>query len=510
MKRFLSLTLMLAAATANAAAQAGAPAANTPAAAQVAVVEDCGCEAMPLPEVLAVVNGVKLTPRDLSQQVRDRVEELQRQVVEARRVELDLQINSILLEAEAKRRGVTTTKVLEDEVVAKTTAPTEADALAFYNQNRERIEAQAGSAVELKDVKENILAHLRAERQQELAGKLSDRLRAAANVKVLVKEVTPPKTEADRARVFATVNGTKITSADIETSLMALIYGVQEEVYRLRQRELDLKVNDTLLAHEAQKKQLTMRALLDAEVDSKVTAATDAQALEFYNQNKDRIEGDFAKTKDQIVRYLAEVEGRKLLVALAERLRKDAGVQTFLAAPVSPIFQIATDDQPSKGGVKAAVTIVEFTDFQCPSCAQVQPVLDRLVSEYGGRVRLVARDYPLPQHAEAFKAAEAAEAAREQGKYWEYTAKLFGNQSALGVDNLKRFATEVGLNRAKFDAALDGSKFNAAVRRDLFDGQKVGVNGTPSLFINGRRVSDRSYDGLKAAIDAALNTSEGK
>ena len=508
MKRFLYLSLMLAAAAANAAAQAGTPAANTPAPA--AAVEDCGCESAPLPEVLAVVNGVKLTPKDLGQQTRERVAELQRQVIDARRAELDLQINSILLEAEAKRRGVTTTKVLEDEVIAKAPETTEAEALAFFNQNKARIEAQAGGPVEFKLVRENIAALLRAERRQQLAAKLSERLRAAADVKVLVKEATPPAGEAGRARVVATVNGRNITSADIEDSLRALVYGVQEEVYRLRQRELDLKINDTLLAHEAQKKQVTTRALLEAEVGSKAAAVTEAQALEFYNQNKDRIEGDFAKTKEQIIRYLAEAEGRGLMVAFAERLRKEAGVQTFLAAPVSPVFQVATDDQPAKGDAKAAVTIVEFTDFQCPSCAQVQPVLDRLVKEYGGRVRLVARDYPLPQHAEAFKAAEAAEAAREQGKYWEYTAKLFGNQSALGVESLKRYATELGLDRAKFDAALDGARFTAQVRRDLLDGQRVGVNGTPSLFINGRRVSDRSYAGLKAAIEAALNTSEGK
>ena len=505
MKRFIYLSLILAAAAANAAAQTGAPAVNTPAA-----VEDCGCESAPLPEVLAVAGGVRLTPKDLGPQTRERVAELQRQVIDARRAELDLQINSILLEAEARRRGVTTVKVLEDEVVAKAPETTEAEALAFFNQNKARIEAQAGGPVEFKAIKGNIAAHVRAERRQQLAAKLSERLRAGSDVKLLVKEATPPATPADRARVFATVGGRNITSGDIEDSLRALVYGVQEEVYRARQRELDLKINDTLLTHAAQKRQVTTRALLEAEVDSKVEPVTEAQALEFYNQNKERIEGDFAKTKEQIVRHLAEAEGRRLLVAFAERLRKEAGVQTFLAAPVSPVFQIATDDQPAKGGEKAAVTIVEFTDFQCPSCAQVQPVLDRLVAEYGGRVRLVARDYPLPQHAEAFKAAEAAEAAREQGKYWEYAAKLFGNQSALGVESLKRYATELGLDRAKFDAALDGAKFTAQVRRDLLEGQRVGVNGTPSLFINGRRVTDRSYAGLKAAVEAALNTSEGK
>ncbi len=112
------------------------------------------------------------------------------------------------------------------------------------------------------------------------------------------------------------------------------------------------------------------------------------------------------------------------------------------------------------------------------------------------------RDYPLTQHENAFKAAEAAEAAREQGKYWEYTAKLFANQSALGVDQLKQYATQVGLDRAKFDAALDSGKFKAQVERDILDGNKLNVRGTPSLFVNGRPVSDISYEGLKRAIDA--------
>jgi protein-disulfide isomerase len=534
MKRFFCLSLLLAAATATAAAQTGArPAAASKAAGGTAPArvsepkggpampaktsedaapkeEDCGCENAPLPAVLAVVNGVKITPQDLSQQTRARVAELQRQVVEARKGEVDLQVNSLLLEAEAKRRGVTTTKVIEDEVIAKAPETTDAEALAFFNQNKARIEAQAGGAVEFKQVKENVAALLRAERRQALAGKLSERLRAAADVKILVREATAPADTAERARLLATVNGQRITSGDVEDSLRALIYGVQEEVYRLRQRDLELKVNDLLLAQEAQKRQVTTRALLESEVDSKVAPVTEAQAQEFYNLNKERIDGEFAQLKPQIVRHMQDAEERRLLAGFAERLRKAAAVQTNLAAPESPVFDIATDDQPAKGGADARVTIVEFADFQCPSCAQLQPVLDRLVGEYGGRVRLVARDYPLPQHADAFRAAEAAEAARQQGKYWEYAAKLFGNQSALGADSLKRYATELGLDRARFDAALDGAKYSEQVRRDMVDGHKVGVNGTPSLYINGRRVSDRTYAGLKAAIETALGTAEGK
>jgi protein-disulfide isomerase len=157
-----------------------------------------------------------------------------------------------------------------------------------------------------------------------------------------------------------------------------------------------------------------------------------------------------------------------------------------------------------KGTANALVTIVEFTDFQCPSCAQQFPILDQIVSEFGDRVRLVVRDFPLSQHANARKAAEAAEAAREQGKYWEYAGVLFRNQSALGIDKLRQYASELGLDRARFDASLNSGKFAEKVQRDVVDGRKLGINGTPTFYINGKRVSDNSYESLKSAIESAL------
>ena len=494
-----ALAAPAAAQTATTATGTTAAQATTPAQSRPDPSRDCGCETG-IPEVLATVGDVRVTQTDISPEVRKRVAGLQLQVVEARRRELDLQINTALLEAEAKRRGVPATKLLADEVVAKTQEPTEADAQKFYDENRARIQA------EFKDIKADILNYLRDQRQRDVAAKLSDTLRAAAQIKKNVTEATPPATEADRARVFATVNGKNITSGDIEDNLRPLIFSVQEEVYKLRRQEVELKVNDLLLNQEAQRRKLTTNALLDAEVASKVPAVTDADAQKFYDENKARIDGEFAQLKEQIVQYLREVETRKATVALAERLRAAAQVQTFLAPPAPPVYRIATDDQPTKGGEKALVTLVEFTDFQCPSCAKTQPALERITAEYGDRVRLVVRDYPLTQHKDAQKAAEAAEAAREQGKYWEYAALLFQNQSALQTDKLKEYATRVGLDRAKFDAALDSGKFSESVHRDLHDGDRVGVMGTPTVFLNGRRVADTSYEGLKAAVESALNS----
>ncbi|HEU4509698.1 MAG TPA: thioredoxin domain-containing protein [Pyrinomonadaceae bacterium] len=465
-----------------------------------AQVADCGCEDKPLPEILGVVNGVKITKNDLNPETRSRVEELQREVIEARARELDIQIDSILLESEAKKRGVTPSQVIKDDVIAKVQTPTEAEAQAFYEKNKAQLKG------EFKDAKDNIIEYLRYQRQQEEAGKLAQRLRAAAQVKVIAKATAPPATSADRARVLATVNTKQITAGDIEDSLRPLIFNVQQEVYTLRKQDLELKINDTLLSQEAQKKGITTRALLEAEVNAKLTRVTEAQAQAFYNENKDRISGDFTQTKAQIIQYLEEGKEREATLAFAEQLRRASKIEINITAPESPAFSIATDDQPVKGNPKAVVTIVEFTDFECPSCARQHPVLERIVSEFGDRLRLVVRDFPLSQHANARKAAEAAEAAREQGKYWEYAALLFRNQSALGVDKLKQYATELGLDRAKFDASLDSGKFAEKIQRDLVDGRKLGINGTPTLYINGKRVSDNSYESLKSAIEAVLKT----
>ncbi|MBC7931337.1 MAG: thioredoxin domain-containing protein [Rubrivivax sp.] len=468
--------------------------------------EDCGCEDKPLPEVLASVAGVKITAADLSPQTQQQVRAYQRQVTETRKNVLNLQINSILLDAEAKKRGVSGTKLLEDEIVAKTIEPKEADAQAYFNQNRAAIEKEAGGPVEFAPLKDRIIAFLRGQRQEEREKQFAASLRVGADVKILTQAVTPPATPADRARVLATVNGKNITSGDIEDNLLSLISQVQEQVYILRKSDVDQKINDILLTQEAQKRGVTARALFEAEVNTKVPVVTEAQALDFYNKNKERIGGEFPQLKYQIIEFLQGQEAQKVEGGFVSRLRNAASVQTFLTPPAPPVFQIATDDQPAKGKLDAAVTVIEFTDYQCPTCAQAQPIFERLVTEYGDRVKFVVRDFPLPMHADAQKAAEAAEAAREQGKYWDFTAILFRNQSKLAPAMLKQYAGVLGIDRAKFDAALDSGKFADKVQRDILDGQKVGVNSTPSFFVNGVRVGDMSYEALKAAIDAALKS----
>ena len=285
----------------------------------------------PLPEVLAVVNGVKITAKDLDVATNSRIEALKREVVEARARELDLQINTILLEAEAKKRGVDVKKILEEEVIAKVKAPTDADARKFFNEQSPQ---GSDKSAEFEQVKERILAHLLVQRRQELAKQFADRLRNTAEVTMLVETATPPATPVDRTRVFAVVNGKQITSGDIEDKLQPLISSVQAQIYELRRRDLTRKVNDVLLAQEAQKRHVTTRALLDAEVAAKAPEITEAQAQKFYDENKAKMNGGaFADVKSQIIAYLQRTEMHKLRQTFASSLQKNAAIQDFLGAP---------------------------------------------------------------------------------------------------------------------------------------------------------------------------------
>jgi protein-disulfide isomerase len=501
MKRVLTLFMIAACVCANIYAQIPAPQTQnqTPAKKD----EDCGCE-VKLPEGrAAIVNGVKVTIQEIDEPIKNKVQELQEQIIESRKQEVDTLINARLLDIEAKKRGVSAEKILQTDVQSKVVEPTDADAQRFYDQNRAQLQG------EFSEIKPQILAYLRAERMRVHAKRLADQLRATAQIKILAT-ATPPEKEADRARVLATLNGEPITSGDVEDALAPYIFTVQEQVYELRKQSLDGRVNDILLDQEAKKRSTTAQDLYRQEVGAKTKPPTDADAEKFYNENKEKLKGTYDELKVQILQYLQSKAYEKAENEFATALRKTATMETYLRPPEPPVVKIAIDDQPMKGNPNAPVTIVEFTDYQCPSCGRTQPILEEVIKEYGDKVRLVARDFPLDMHQNAEKAAEAAEAAREQGKYWEYTAVLFKNQEALEVPKLKTYATQIGLDRAKFDQALDSGKFYDKVQRDLREGEKLGVGATPTIFVNGKRLRDKTPESLKAAIDAALKATASK
>jgi protein-disulfide isomerase len=168
--------------------------------------------------------------------------------------------------------------------------------------------------------------------------------------------------------------------------------------------------------------------------------------------------------------------------------------------------EIATAGHPARGPAAAPVTIVEFSDFECPFCGGLFPTLNAIQKNYGDRVRIVYRQFPLRNmHPRAEKAAEAALCAHAQGHFWEMHDSLFAHQEDLGVDALKARAAEMKLNTATFNACLDSGKEATAINADIADGAKAGVTGTPTLFINGRKVvGNQPYPAIQAIIDNEL------
>ena len=177
------------------------------------------------------------------------------------------------------------------------------------------------------------------------------------------------------------------------------------------------------------------------------------------------------------------------------------------AAPEAPPSKvdIKIGDAPVKGPASAKVTVVEFSDFQCPFCGRVNPTLKEIEDQYKGKIKIAFRNLPLPFHDKAHLAAEAALAANEQGKFWAMHDKLFANQQALDRPSLEKYAQEIGLNMNRFTAALDSGKFKDKVDSDAKEGAAVGATGTPTFFINGTRlVGAQPADKFKELIDAEL------
>ncbi len=169
------------------------------------------------------------------------------------------------------------------------------------------------------------------------------------------------------------------------------------------------------------------------------------------------------------------------------------------------VYKALIEDAPVKGPKNAKVTIVEFSDFQCPFCGRVEPTITKVLETYPHDVRVAFKQLPLPFHDKAHVAAEAALAAKAQGKFWEMHDKLFGNQQALDRASLEKYAGEIGLNVNQFKSELDSGKWKQKVDTELAEGNKIGARGTPSFFINGKPfVGAQPFESFKAKIDAEL------
>ena len=304
--------------------------------------------------------------------------------------------------------------------------------------------------------------------------------------------------------LWAYEDGTVAVIGDREVSRDELL-AVAETALEEREMEfLRCQAEATRGRHEvleASLRQLVQRWLLDLEAARTGTTAAAVQAdvvaaaapvadrdiEQFYQRNQSRIGRPLAEVAVQIREFLE----RQAVVSAREEFFAVLEARFAVEYRLDPLrFEVAADGFAALGDPDAAVTIVEFSDFECPFCVRVQPTLKRVLEQYSGRVRMVYRHFPLVSiHPYAYKAAEASLCAGEQDRFWDYHDLLFAEQQAMSEADLKEKARRLGLAHAEFDACLDSGRHSAAVRQDILEGAAVGVSGTPAFFVNGRFLS---------------------
>jgi protein-disulfide isomerase len=292
----------------------------------------------------------------------------------------------------------------------------------------------------------------------------------------------------DPKTVVATVGDHKITEQDLDQKVKPKLEEfraalekrvdqlIADRSFDMKRQTLQAMTDEYLIDQAAQQQKLSVTDYLKKEYSGK-SGVTEADAKKFYDQNKTPKAAPF----DQIKPQLMEMMNRQ---ALLERLRKQSPVKIMLEPK-----RVAVDTSgahPMLGGKDAQVTIVEFTDFQCPFCKASESTLASLRKKYGDKIRLVHMDFPLSFHSHALDAAKAARCANDQGKFWEFHDSLFINQGKLAPADLKASAKTLGLNTVEFDACFDKAKYESEIKKDQAAGEKLGVDGTPAFFIDGR------------------------
>jgi protein-disulfide isomerase len=306
-----------------------------------------------------------------------------------------------------------------------------------------------------------------------------------------------------RAETVATVGDTAISRETLEKHVKPKLIEVENQRYEVLSDGLDELISEQLLEKEAKARNVTTEQLVATEITAKTAAPTDAEIQKVYDDNKAQLQGQtLEQVKPRIVEFLKQQKEAERQQAFLTELK---GKYKTTIALKPPKVDVSTAGRPARGGnEQAPVTIVEFSDYECPFCKRAEETVKKVLAAYGDKIRFVYRHYPLEFHATARPAAEASACAGAQGKFWEYHDKLFAS-SDLTDAKLKALAGEVGVDQAKFDECFAKKQFKGDIDKDMADASSVGVTGTPAFFINGRMLSGaQPFEKFKEVIDEEL------
>ena len=420
-------------------------------------------------EVLATATGLTFNINSLSENVRKNYLGRDAALAAERTRLLDSLVNETVLQAEAKSANTAGDALIAAEL-KKVSQPTTVEIKNVYEANK----AAFGDRT-TEQVKPQIVAFLRRTAEQKALNALVERLKTKYKF-VAGKDINAAGLKSSDT-IFS-VAAKPVTASEFSERYKAELYDFNNSIIVQTIGDLENAVFSTLIDQEARSRNIDAGDLIANEITNKL-------------------------------RDFSDEERFALQEALRTRLFEKYAVKINLREPEPVAHKVSADDDPFMGKADAAVTVIMFSDFQCSACAATHPVLKRAIAPYGDKVRLVVRDFPLESvHENAFHAALAANAARAQGKFFEFIDMLYRNQDSLDDASIRRFAADLGLNAKQFELDFTSEKTAAEVRIDMADGDRLGVRSTPTIFVNGVKAQRLSESGFRSMIDRALAASK--
>jgi protein-disulfide isomerase-like protein with CxxC motif len=416
---------------------------------------------------LATAGELTFTADQLSSNVRS-IFLKEKEIVAERRAKLfEEMISEALLEQEARSQKTTREQMLAAEF-AKIPKVTEAAIRSVYDANRSAIGDRT-----IDQMRSQIIDFLRHEAEiqaeRELITKLKTKYKYSPGKGVNAQDLR-------QSDAVAMINGRSITVGEFETANRIALNDLQHHIFHEVRTDLEDVLLSKLIEIEARSRSIDASTLIANEITDKM-------------------------------REFSDSERASLLATLQDRLFAKYNVKFLLPEPEQLVLDVSVDDDPTIGPKEALVTVVMFVDFQCSACARFSPIVKNIAAEFQGKVRLAVRDFPLTEiHENAFAAALAANAAHRQGKYFEYSEALYKNQDSLGPAQFRKLAEELSLDLARFEREMGDESTASEVRKDMADGKRYGVSGTPTIFVNGVKLHHLSEIGLRRSIEKQLNT----
>lgn len=313
------------------------------------------------------------------------------------------------------------------------------------------------------------------------------------------------KGESGSDPVVAEFQGKKLRASEIFGGVKTRLFDLEEEMFRTKESAINDYIERRLVEDEAKRQNLRAEELLEKNMGGPVAEVNDADVDSFLASKGLSLNNKNIRKEDvrEYLKYLKRFDKRQAYVA---QLKEKAKVKILLKEPESPKISVTTEGFPKWGNDSAKVTIVEFSDYQCPFCSQAVPTLDKIKSEYGpDKVRIVFRDMPIRSHPRALPASLAAHCANEQGKFWEYHNTLFQNQQRLEDNDLKAFAKTLGMDETKFGECFNTKRHMPTIEKSMREAEALGISATPSFVINGILIQGAvPFPRFKEKIDKAL------